>query len=121
MSYKIAVASTDGKVVNQHFGRAEKFYILEVNDDNEFYYVEERDNIASCNGGTHSDEGLNLTVQLLIDCKYVLVSQIGPVAEYALSKKGVTAFAISHYIEEAVKKLIHFNSEIKINKGSLGN
>jgi predicted Fe-Mo cluster-binding NifX family protein len=116
MSYKIAVASTDGKVVNQHFGRAEKFYILEVNDDNEFYYMEERENIAACNGGTHSDEGLNLTVQLLIDCKYVLVSQIGPVAEHALSKKGVTAFAISHFIEEAVNKLIYFNSEIKINK-----
>ncbi len=109
MSYKIAVASTDGKVVNQHFGRAEKFYVLEVNDNNEFHYVEERDNIAACNGGTHSDEGLILTVQLLIDCKYVLVSQIGPVAKYALNKKGVTAFIITHYIEVAVRKLIHFN------------
>ena len=111
MSYKIAVASTDGKVVNQHFGRAEKFYVLEVNDDNEFYYVEERDNIAACNGGTHSDEGLNLTVQTLSDCKYVLVSRIGPVAEYALYKKGGTALSVSHYIEEAVKKLILYNSE----------
>ncbi len=111
MSYKIAVASTDGKVVNQHLGRAEKFYILEVNDENDFYYVENRDNIAACNGGTHSDEGLNLTVQLLSDCKYVLVSRIGPVAEYALRKKGVTALSISDYIEEAVKKLIFYNSE----------
>ncbi len=116
MAYKIAVASTDGKVVNQHFGRAEKFYILEVNDENEFYYIEERENTASCIGGTHSDEGLALTVKRLSDCRYVLVSQIGPGAEYALNKKGVTAFAISHYVDEAVKKLIHFNSEIKIHK-----
>lgn len=33
---KIAVASTDGKVVNQHFGRADTFYILETDENNNF-------------------------------------------------------------------------------------
>ncbi len=116
MAYKIAVASTDGKVVNQHFGRAEKFYILEVNDENEFYYVEERKTAAPCSGGTHSDNGLALAVRVLSDCKYVLVSQIGAGAEYELNKKGVTAFAISHYIDEAVKKLVYYDSEVKNKK-----
>jgi len=116
MSYKIAVASTDGKVVNQHFGRADKFYIIEVNDKNEFKLSETRETAAACQGGSHDDNGLELTVELLSDCKYVLVSQIGPGAEYALSKKGVTAFAIAHYIDEAVTKLIHYNSDIKLSK-----
>ena len=33
MSYKVAVASNDGKFVNEHFGRAEKFMIYEIYDD----------------------------------------------------------------------------------------
>lgn len=109
MAYKIAVASTDGKVVNQHFGRAEKFYIIQVEDDGAFHYVETRETEAVCSGGNHSEEGLELAVQLIADCSYALVSQIGPGAEYALGRKGVTAFAISHYIEEAVQKLIQYN------------
>lgn len=116
MAYKIAVASTDGKVVNQHFGRAEKFYIVSVDDNDDFYFQETRGTEAACQGGTHDDDGLVRTVELLSDCKYVLVSQIGPGAEYALSKKGITAFAIAHYVDEAVKKLIHYNSDIKVTK-----
>lgn len=115
MSYRIAVASTDGKVVNQHFGRADKFYIVEVDDRNEFSFLEIRETEAACQGGEHKEEGLEGTVDLLSDCKYVLVKQIGPGAEYALSKKGITAFSIGHYIEEAVRRLIHYNSQVKIN------
>ncbi len=111
MSYKIAIASTDGKVVNQHFGRADKFYIVEVNDKREFFFTETRETEIACQGGTHNDDGLKRTVELLSDCKYVLVSQIGPGAEYALNRKGVSAFAVSHYIDEAVRKLIHYNSD----------
>lgn len=109
MSYKIAVASTDGKVVNQHFGRADKFHIVEVNHKDQFSYIETREIKVACEDGGHSEEGLAHTVDSLSDCKYVLVSQIGPGAEHALSKKGVTAFAISHYIDEAVSKLIQYN------------
>ncbi len=116
MSYKIAIASTDGKVVNEHFGRANRFYIIEVNDNDEFYFKETRETEIACQAGTHNDDGLARTVDLLSDCKYVLVKQIGPGAEYALNKKGVTAFAIAHYIDEAVRKLIHYNSEIKLHQ-----
>jgi len=38
MSYEIAVASSDGKVVNQHFGKATNFLIFEVEGDN-FKYI----------------------------------------------------------------------------------
>lgn len=115
MFYKIAAASTDGKVINQHFGRTEKFYIIGVEDSGEYHYLETRETFAACQGGSHDEDALAHNVELLSDCKYVLVSQIGPGAEYALSKKGVTAFAIAHYIDEAVKKLIHYQAEIKQN------
>lgn len=114
MSYRIAIASTDGKVVNQHFGRADKFYIIEVDDKNEYAYKETRRTEIVCQGGSHNEDALARTIDLLSDCSYVLVSQIGPGAEYALSRKGITAFAIAHYVDEAVTKLIHYNSEVKL-------
>jgi nitrogen fixation protein NifX len=114
MAYKIAVASTDGKVVNQHFGRADKFYIVEVNEKEEYTFLETRETGAACQEGNHSVESLENTVSLLSDCKYVLVSQIGPGAEFELSKKGISAFAISHYIDIAVGKLIKYNVNKKV-------
>ncbi|MDF2514285.1 MAG: Dinitrogenase iron-molybdenum cofactor biosynthesis protein [Herbinix sp.] len=91
------------------------FYIVEVEDTGEYYFEETRETAAACQAGSHSEEGMAQTVSLLADCKYVLVRQIGPGAEYELNKKGITAFAVAHYIEDAVKKLIYYNSEIKIS------
>lgn len=113
MSYKIAIASTDGKVVNQHFGKADQFYIVAV-EENESYSLQEiRESKAVCQGGDHNENALADTVELLSDCRYVLVSRIGPGAEYALNQRNVTAFAVSNYIDEAVKKLIHYHSQVK--------
>ena len=43
MAYRIAVASTDGIVVNQHFGHAERFHIVELDAETEKYeYTETR-------------------------------------------------------------------------------
>ncbi len=41
MSYKVAVASSDGKFVNQHFGMAQQFLIFEIDDD-EYKFMELR-------------------------------------------------------------------------------
>jgi nitrogen fixation protein NifX len=117
MAYKIAIASTDGKVVNQHFGKAEKFYIINVDEDVSSYEVIDiRETQAACQAGGHSDNGMDTVVQLLSDVDYVLVSQIGTGAEHALKNAGITAFAISHYIDEAVKKIIEYNQRLKKNR-----
>lgn len=42
MSYKIAVASSDGIAIDGHFGSASQFYILQVNDDESYQIVENR-------------------------------------------------------------------------------
>jgi hypothetical protein len=38
--YIIAVASSDGIVVNQHFGHADKFLIFEVTSDGRFRFID---------------------------------------------------------------------------------
>lgn len=116
MAYRIAIASTDGKVVNQHFGKAEKFYVINVEDDNDSYELFDIRLVEpACQAGEHSDSGMEAVVSLLSDVKYVLVSQIGPGAERALKNAGITAFAVSHYIEEAVKKIMEYNHRLKRN------
>ncbi|MCC8123093.1 MAG: dinitrogenase iron-molybdenum cofactor biosynthesis protein [Oscillospiraceae bacterium] len=108
MAFRIAIASTDGKVVNQHFGRAERFYIVEVNDETGWHFIETRKTQPVCNTRSHDDNQLRLTADLLADCDYVLVSQIGKGAEFALHRKDITAFSIALPIDRAVEKLVAY-------------
>lgn len=111
---KIAVASTDGKVVNQHFGRANKFYILETDEDTaEFKLSEERNAVPVCHGGDHEENQMKQAVSNLSDCQYVLVSRIGMRARNELETLGIEVYEIPGVIDEAVDKLIRY---IKIQK-----
>ena len=115
MSYKIAVASNDGKVVNQHFGRATKFLIFEVEKDN-FRYIELLDTQAFCNHGEHEENKLMSAVEALEGIRAVLVSQIGNGAAVALKTKGIDVFDVHDIIEDALKKLIKYY--LNIDKSS---
>lgn len=106
MKYKIAIASTDGKVVNQHFGKADNFYIIIADTESMTYeYIEKREVTPICEGGDHDDNIVNKVIENLEDCQYVLVSKIGFRMERILYQKGVTAFEVSELVDEAVKKL----------------
>lgn len=110
MSYKVAIASNDGKTVNQHFGTADKFYVYEVNH-REPKYMDIRDNIPYCIGNVHDAQGVNKTVELLLDCKYVLVSKIGLGPALALQDKGIEAVETDQQIYDALKYIIGITKE----------
>ncbi len=106
---KIAAASTDGKVINQHFGRADKFYIIEADEETaEFRLIEMRDIVPVCRSGDHEQSDMENTVNKLSDCDCVLVSRIGMRARQALENNGIEAFEIPDIIYEAVKRLIGY-------------
>ncbi len=109
MAYKIALASSDGIVVNRHFGRAEKFQIYEINDAHEARFIEERPNVPSCQGFEHSEEILLQAVATIQDCKIVFVSQIGPGAYGELKRRGITAFEMPEEVQEIIEKLKRTN------------
>ena len=50
----VAIASSDGIVVNSHFGKTDKFYIYEVCEDN-ISFIEIREVEHVCNGGNHDE------------------------------------------------------------------
>lgn len=109
MNYKIAIASTDGKVVNQHFGRAKVFYIARADSDHmTFTYVESREVVPICNGQEHDDIQLKALAGMLRDCDYVLVSRIGYGARAALEQNNIEVFEIPGFIDDSIRRLLSY-------------
>lgn len=108
IKYKIAVASSDGIVVNQHFGRASSFIIYNILPNDTIELVENRVMTAACQDGTHNDNGLAENIENLLDCKYVLVSKIGAGAANRLEQRGVIPVEVPGIIDESVEKLIAY-------------
>ena len=109
---RIAVASTDGIVVNSHFGKAEKFYIYEAGEEN-INLVELREMKAVCISGDHNDSSLSENLKKLSDCNYLLVSRIGEIAENVAESMGIKAFEIPGIIEDSIEQIVKF---VKIQK-----
>ncbi len=113
MSFKVAVASSDGKYVNQHFGVVQQFLIFEIDDEGEYKFLELRKNIPACEVGGHTDEAMARSVELISDCDAVLASQIGPGAVNALAARGIEAYVAPTFIDQALKELALLKKEGK--------
>lgn len=111
--YLIAVASSDGIVVNTHFGRAKDFYIYQVDDFDEIHLREKREVAPVCEGGNHNEERLKETLSKLSDCQYLLVSRIGDGAVTMAESMEIESYEIPGVITESVEQLIKY---IKIKK-----
>ncbi|MEI6205422.1 MAG: NifB/NifX family molybdenum-iron cluster-binding protein [Desulfuromonadales bacterium] len=105
MDVRIAVASSDGQTVNEHFGRARSFRIYRLNDSGS-ELVETRTIEAVCSGHAHNDDALNRTAQALSDCQGVVAAQIGAGAIDALLTHRIMAFTLPGTIEEALEALV---------------
>ncbi len=105
MTYRVALASSDGIVVNRHFGKSEKFQIYEVNDEHEAKFIEERENTPSCQEFEHSEEALLKAIKVIKDCRVVFVSRIGAGAYDELRRHGIEAFEMAREVNEIIEKL----------------
>lgn len=109
MKYKIGIASSDGKVVNLHFGKAGVFYIVEADSETmTFHYKERRETNPVCQGQEHDDKELDRLADRLKDCDYVLVSRIGEGARTALFRYSTKAFELPGFIEDSIKRLLSY-------------
>lgn len=105
MDVKIAIASSDGVNVNEHFGRAQGFHIYRLYD-NGHEFVELRKSIPVCSSHAHDDDALAQTAQALSDCRGVVAAQIGSGAIDALLMQRIMAFALPGSIAEAIEALV---------------
>lgn len=86
---RVAVASSDGIVVNSHFGRARDFYIYEVSENEDTVLLEKRELVPICEAGNHDEGRLRDNVKRLSDCDYVAVSRIGMGALRVMNEYGI--------------------------------
>lgn len=106
MSYKVAFASSDGKVVNVHFGKADKFHIVSIDGD-KYKFIESRENTPSCSNFQHSENSILNSIKVIEDCKAVFVSRIGDGARYIVESKGIRAIEAPYFIEDILENLTH--------------
>lgn len=115
MSVRIAVASTDGIVVNQHFGRTSSFYIYDYYpEENNLHAVEKRIMEPVCRYGEHSDKDLMKTINNISDCQYLLAVRVGNGACGVLEKNNIKVYEIPGYINESIDRMFRFEQVNKL-------
>ena len=105
MEAKIAVASTDGKVVNEHFGRAKCFHIFEV-EGGGYKYLETREVAPCCTEGGHTNAAFDFVAEKIKDCVAIVVAKIGDGASLYMEEKGFTIFEAPYFINAVIERMI---------------
>lgn len=136
MSYKIAVASSDGLRIDNSFGSARFFTVYEVSD-NEYHELEKRyvtsdtDEVSEadvsgtgcgsgngcgggsgCGSGSGCGGGADRKVGLISDCRCVVCTKIGFNVQKQLERKAISSFDVDCTIDEALGKITSYYSKI---------
>lgn len=144
MFVKIAVATSDGKNVDLHFGKAEKFQIFSL-QNGKFVFLEERKSVKSensaetsasacasqnCTSGNGCGEGGGCggggcgeasgiespNVALLSDCVAVVASKFGRQIMRQFERKAISVFDIECPLDFALEKLASYYKKQEENK-----
>lgn len=103
---KVAIATTGGLTVDEHFGHAKFFRVYEL-DDKDYTFTEVRDAVAVCQQSLgHDTTRFDKIIELLSDCDAVIVQKIGEGAAAYLISRGVRVFEVSGAIDAVLKKFI---------------
>jgi len=114
MAYRIAIASSDGESVDQHFGQAINFLIYEISEG-QVEFIEDREVITNQDQEFHSDANFERITILLKDCKAVFVRKIGERAIRYLLVNGIKSFAVDYSLNFIFTTLIkRQNSRVKL-------
>jgi len=97
---KIAVASSNGKIIDLHFGDANRFIIFEIEDgESKFHEIREKTDMKIDN---HQERWV-ASIDLVEDCKAVLCSKIGNEPTIELMKLGIKPIKLDCDVNEAVQ------------------
>ncbi len=103
---RIAVATSDGFSVNEHFGHAKFFRVYDLGDS-DYTFLGVRDAVAACQHQLgHDTTRFDKIIELLSDCDALLVQKIGPGAAEYLIQKNVRVFEVSGSIDAVLGKFL---------------
>ncbi|MCF6187711.1 MAG: hypothetical protein L3J49_09630 [Desulfobulbaceae bacterium] len=99
---RVAIASTDGETVNEHFGRAERFFIYDITGDKLNLVTVREVTPLSTGDKEHLFDGKRMAEVLdpLKDCTQVYCTRIGERPEKELAKSGIKAIVGKRSISE---------------------
>jgi nitrogen fixation protein NifX len=112
---KVAFATTDGKQVDEHFGRAGMFAIYEITETGHRFvemrkFAEGMDMAVADtkDRGPLHDDAVQNKVDRLADCKLIYLTEIGGPSAARLVKKGIMPMKVKEIvsIESALNKLV---------------
>jgi predicted Fe-Mo cluster-binding NifX family protein len=96
----IAVASTDGEMVNEHFGRAIRFWLFDVSESKQSLIMVR--NVAPLSTGDKNHafdpERMTIVSESVKDCERVYCTKIGERPQAELKKMGITVVIYSDAI-----------------------
>jgi predicted Fe-Mo cluster-binding NifX family protein len=101
MTFRIALSSSTGISVDEHFSKASSFYIYEIKGD-VIGFLEKR--IPRHSGG-HCAESFDEKTGLIADCKAVFVSRIGTAAAEKLISKGIRVFEAAYPVNTVINEI----------------
>lgn len=105
MSIKVALASTDGKVVNEHFGRASGFLIFDISGTG-FEFVKRVEVKPACDGGSHEAGAFDRIADALSGTKAIFAAKIGDGAAAYLESRGFSVFESPCPIRPLLEKVV---------------
>lgn len=99
---KIGIVSTDGKNVNEHFGKAERFLIYEMNTSGLNSIMERKISCLSTGDKAHKFDAAHFDkiVQGLEGCQWVYCTRIGDRPREELEKRGIVPVIYEGAIED---------------------
>ena len=96
----IAVASTDGEMVNEHFGRATHFWVFDVSKSQHVLIMVRKVEPLSTGDQNHAFDPARMakTWEAIKDCERVYCTKIGDRPRLELEKAGITPITYSDAI-----------------------
>ena len=113
---KVAFATTDGRLIDEHFGRAGRFAILDFTPAgytklSDLVFAEGRDTVVESTRGQGDlhDNAVEQKVERLRDCRLVYMTAIGGPSAARMARRGIMPVKVPErtVITEAAKKLLH--------------
>jgi MoaA/NifB/PqqE/SkfB family radical SAM enzyme len=104
--FKILVTSSDRRIINQHFGHADKFYVY-LYDDGAIRLMEVREVRKYCDGPDHcteEDEKVSELIEATTDCDVILTMRIGLEPQRILEQQGKKVLTTYGFINESIQK-----------------
>jgi nitrogen fixation protein NifX len=105
MSYRIAIASSNGEAVDRHFGQARNFLVYEISDAG-VEFVEDREIRLVSGEAAHTERNMNIFADALSDCSAVFVQRIGATSARFLHERNIRPFEVSFTINHIVTTLL---------------